>query len=1049
MKKYLLLFLIIINFPLILNTTPISESFAKSIAIEFLKQNISFQDTTFVRLAYKESVQKESSNQTFAGFYVFNYSNSSFVIIAGDDAAKPILGYSFENKFDAQNVPENALYWINNYKQEVNFIINNDIKQTPKIREEWNGINSKNSKKYKIQSGVTPLLKSKWSQSPYYNDLCPYDETAKTRAVTGCVATAMAQIMRYWGHPTMGSGFHSYTHPLYGTLSANFAATYYDWNDMPDELSKPNLAVATLMYHCGVSVDMGYGVGGSGAAGSVVVAPALVKYFNYDPSLSIKDRSSYSYTDWTNLIKEELLFGRPLYYQGYGNVGGHAFVCDGFNDGNFFHFNWGWGGASDGYFLMDALNPGSMTFNNGQSIVMGIQPPPEEMDMNVQIAEALKINSPTIDYGSGFNVTAIISNTALKEFKGDVTAAILSENNDFIDYIDISHNISLQNNELDTLTFATDGIVKMPTGKYKIYVLYKEKYGQWRQARSISPSEFKDFIEIQVFNNSKLALSSPIELSKSGKLMQGDSFNINLNIINNYDENFKGTILVKLINSENSQINSTIASYDEKAGLPPHTSYPNNLIFSIDSLAIMPGNYFLALFYKLENSDNTILVNSDTLLKNPIEVIVLPRPLAPDKYEPNNLIAEATEFPLEFSDNKCLISTDSANIHIQSDFDIYKIFLPVGYNYNIKMKVDNFEEDQETNEYTLKASLLYSFDGINWHNEYNNSSKKEIDLSGNTFVYFKVLPFFDGLIGTYKLNLNIERNEDSVAIMSVDGDLNFNKVPIDSFSVRELKIHNSSGYVLSVNKIYCPDGFVAEPSSFDLESNKDTTVKVTFAPTDEDEYFGNIVIFSNARNPHLIVEVSGIGYKKSSNTAILNIEGNLDFGNVSIGKTKILTMTLVNSGNSNLTINSITYPTGFSGNWKGTLLGPNKKQDIIVEFAPTKLKYYTGSIIINSNFTDGTNTISVSGTGVAPLSINDFDNDAAFICAPNPASATLNLVNIPENYTQFEIIDIFGRKLIKGQVATQIDVSQLQTGTYFLILFGDSKTPKQLKFVKM
>jgi hypothetical protein len=1048
MKKYLILLIIINSFSL-LNSAPIEEGFAKTIAIKFLKQNIALQDTNLVILAYKENIRNESNNKTIAGYYVFNYSNSSFVIIAGDDASKPILGYSFENKFDATNIPESAIYWLNNYKQEINYIVNNGITQTPKIKEEWDEINSKNSYKYKIQAGVTPLVKSKWSQSPYYNDLCPYDERAKTRAVTGCVATAMAQIMRYWGYPTMGSGFHSYTHPLYGTLSANFAATYYDWNNMPDALSGPNLPVATLMYHCGVSVDMGYGVGGSGAAGSIVVAPALIQYFNYSSSLSIKDRNSYSYTDWTNLLKEELLFGRPIYYQGYGNVGGHAFVCDGFNDGNFFHFNWGWGGASDGYFLIDELNPGSMTFNNGQSVVIGIQPPPDQMEVNLQIAEELKINNSSIPYGSGFSVSAVLLNNALDEFTGDVAAAILSENNDFIDYISVIHNVDLKNNQLDTFTFSTDGIVKMTPGNYKVYILFKEKYSQWRQAQSANRSQFIDYINIQVFNNSKLVLSKPIELNKTEKLMQGDTIQINLNVINKYDENFKGTIYLKLINTENSQINSLIATYDEVQGLAPNASYTKNLEFSIDSLAVMPGNYFLAAFYKLENSNSNLLINSNDKSINPITVVVLPRPLTPDKYEPNNLILEATELPLEFTDNKCFVSTDSANIHIQTDIDIYKVFLPVGYNYNIKMKVDDFEEDQETNYYTLKASLLYSFDGMNWKDDYNNSPKKEIDLSGNNYVYFKVLPFFDGLIGTYKLNLNIERNEDSVAIMNVDADLNFNKVPIDSFAVKTMKIHNSSSYLLSVSKIYCPDGFIVDPSSFDLEPNKDTTVKVTFAPTDEDEYFGNIIIFSNARDSHKILEVSGIGYKKSANTAILNIEGNLDFGNVGVGKIKLLTMTLHNYGNSTLKINSIIYPMGFSGNWNGSSLGPNKKQDVIVEFAPTKFKHYAGSIVIDCNFTDGTNVISVSGTGVDPLSVDDFSSDDELICSPNPVESTLQLINIPENYSQFNIIDIFGRTQITGKLTETIDVSQLHPGTYFLLLTNNQKPSRQLKFVKI
>jgi len=192
---------------------------------------------------------------------------------------------------------------------------------------------------------------------------------------TGCVATAMAQVLKYWNYPSQGSGSHSYTHATYGLLSADFGSTTYNWTNMPNNVVSSNNSVATLMYHCGVSVEMDYSADGSGAYSGDVV-PALVNYFNYSPNVEMKSLNSFSTANWIMMLKAELDAHRPVYYGGDNGTEGHAFVCDGYDTDSKFHFNWGWSGSANGYFAIGALNPSlSYKFNSNNEAIIRIKPP--------------------------------------------------------------------------------------------------------------------------------------------------------------------------------------------------------------------------------------------------------------------------------------------------------------------------------------------------------------------------------------------------------------------------------------------------------------------------------------------------------------------------------------------------------------------------------------------------------------------------------------------------------------------------------------------------
>ncbi|GHT34077.1 hypothetical protein FACS189434_09600 [Bacteroidia bacterium] len=330
------------------------------------------------------AVSNPVSQSETVPFYIFNSGTNGFVIVAGDDNVRPVLGYSYEGNFAPDNIPPNARQWLEGYRQQVLYTIENNISATDEIRNEWAMYESGN---FETAAIVEPLLQTKWNQEPYYNQLCPYDYSANEQIVTGCVATAMAQIMKYWNYPEMGTASHSYTprtHPEYGRQYANFGNTAYQWSYMPDQLNSSSTdeevnAVATLMYHCGVSVDMDYDLkekGGSGAFVISAISPvthcaeyALKTYFGYKNTLRGIEKDNYTLTAWINLLKSELDAEHPVLYSGYNTGGGHAFVCDGYDSGNYFHFNWGWGGEEDGYFTVSGHD-----YSSNQQAIIGIVP---------------------------------------------------------------------------------------------------------------------------------------------------------------------------------------------------------------------------------------------------------------------------------------------------------------------------------------------------------------------------------------------------------------------------------------------------------------------------------------------------------------------------------------------------------------------------------------------------------------------------------------------------------------------------------------------------
>ena len=322
--------------------------------------------------------------------YLFASEKGGFVLTSADSRIQPVLGYSLNENSLRSDGELNAafVYWLESYDAQIQAVM---ADESAREHPQWSLLLAGTTPKAVYETAVGPLLETEWGQCPYYNNLCPANASGE-KTVTGCVATAMGQVMRYWQWPDMGVGTHSYTSPNYGVQSADFGATTYNWSHMPTSLtavsdSISTMAVATLLYHCGVAVDMMYGTlsqGGSAAydivySGYNLNRPcaenALRTYFKYTPALYGAEREHFTDTEWAGLLKNEIDHRRPVLYGGTSAYFGHEFVCDGYDTNGFFSFNWGYDGDDNGFFSLSnvAINA-YYSFNNCQAAIIGIEP---------------------------------------------------------------------------------------------------------------------------------------------------------------------------------------------------------------------------------------------------------------------------------------------------------------------------------------------------------------------------------------------------------------------------------------------------------------------------------------------------------------------------------------------------------------------------------------------------------------------------------------------------------------------------------------------------
>lgn len=386
-------------------------------------------------------------------FSVIGYEKGGFVIIPNDDAYPSVLGYSHK-KYQTSNA--SGFSW---WKAAIEQVLN-DASYPSHVSAMSN------------KTAASPLLKSLWGQNSPYNNLCPSDQNGELYP-SGCVATAMAQVMKYHGYPAMGKGT-GYYNAQSVTTQVTFEGVNYDWENMLDVYVKGQYsdeqanAVATLMLHCGASVQMQYNSGGSGAY-SYNAARALKNSFGYSDGLQMKYRDYYSTSEWMSLVYGEIDAMRPIIYSGMDvNNGGHCFVIDGYDEQGLVHVNWGWDGVNDGYYNIELLNPSSYTFSKSQSMIYGVGQPEDNIEYQSEVVS-------TSDFEmTRFQSKLILSdgnyyNFSYQAFNGTFAYILVGNNTTEVLASSDNQNVSMSL----SLTKPIVSFVQLPSelsdGTYRIY----------------------------------------------------------------------------------------------------------------------------------------------------------------------------------------------------------------------------------------------------------------------------------------------------------------------------------------------------------------------------------------------------------------------------------------------------------------------------------------------------------------------------------------------------------------------------------------------------
>lgn len=528
-------------------------------------------------------------------FYIFNRPNEGgFVIASADDRLPAVLGFTESGSYEEGKENANFRYWLGEYACE----IESYLKEDPKVGHYVQGARPLDNEP------IAPLMTTKWDQGKPYNNQCPYDSYAHATAVTGCVATAMAQVMKYHNWPINPTGVHN------GYIFNN---TTLDWDQMIDVYENGHYttsqadAVALLMRQCGVSVDMQYSYYGSGAYANDVQV-AWRDYFGYNPGLEHHFRDYYSYREWKNMVYEELSTNGPVIYFGQSSQGGHAFVCDGYLGNDFYHFNWGWGGYQDGYFLLNALNPatggaGSSAggYNADQSIYTGVRKA-DGSDYHIQ---EQAISTGAFEYNNGRfvitkspdNFNEIYNPQAYAITCGFGVKIVPFDGEGEPRYV-IAFNTTLgrwAGFDSMSLTMPT-----LPDGMYKVSPAMLTSYGEWKDVGV--PVNMQTYVTMEIkggkasyINQGAAAEGRPLLLAGSpvvtSKMYGYTSQVLRATVSNVGDGDFSGNIYMTL--------EDNVDPFGDSYSSWKWVSVPSHFSVDIDFTSeyqLMPGEYVFELF---------------------------------------------------------------------------------------------------------------------------------------------------------------------------------------------------------------------------------------------------------------------------------------------------------------------------------------------------------------------------------------------------------------------------------------------------------------------
>jgi hypothetical protein len=1065
---------------------PVDSKYAEKIAKNLYFERVNEFHEISLKSIKTDLVFTEIQNNSKL-YYVFDIDCSvdGYVIISADDDVFPVLGYSFEGNYMLENQPTNFREIMIIYEKQILEVISKGLKADRAIQNEWARLENQTIYRGTYRS-VSPLVTAHWAQGQYYNKSCPYDASSSydNRVLVGCVAVAMGQVMHYHKSPTTGSSSSSYYHNDYGSLSANYGMTTYNWSGMPNSLSTYNSSVATLLYHCGVSVEMNYGITGSGAYTSDA-ATALKSYFGYASSTTYQDKGNFTTSGWESLLKTELDNNRPMVYRGHGSSGGHAFVCDGYQgtSNNHFHFNWGWGGSQDGYFYVSNLNPGTYDFSTSQAAITGIVPG-NTSNVELSLYDAISVSPTTLTQYQSATVWVQHWNTGTTNFTGDLRVALYSTSGQFVELIDSFNNVGLQSGYYYTygIDFETSSINASP-GTYLVAAEYKPSGGSWTLLKEGS---YSNPVTVTIQGGTStydMRLYDSLFVYPK-PIVQNDSCFVWMDIANYGSSAFSGDLTVSLFDASSGQF---VEEIETRTGLSLNSMshWTNGIWFVSGSIQASPGDYLLAAHFKPSNG-NWTLVDEDMYL-NPISVKVISKAQMPDPYEVNNTQTTSYAFTPSFVGNAATISTDSSNFHNETDIDYYKIDLASGYNYTISMRLHDNYNSGNGKTYSCDAVFAYKY-GANWSAYFDDEEASDFVATDGGTVYFEVSPYFAGVEGTYLLEVEISRvqagDPDLVVINEVASPTTIQSGENITVSCDVKNVGSSASsssvikYYLSSNSSYdAGDVEMGFDNVISLAKDGSTTVAEEFqipVSTSAGQWY--ILFYADANqsvtedNENNNIGVQQISVFKGEPDLIIQSKS-LNPATISVGGAVNATCTIKNQGEDDASACVLKYYLSDNTNLDGADI--ELGSDNILGLTPASSSASSENLIIPSNTANGTwyilfeidanhqvtesdesnnveySILNVTGnTGVQQAN----SLESAIRIFPNPASNILSIhfENAVENI-QGQLIDFSGKIVyhFDARQITQksIDISKLPSGLYHIRLTADHQM-YEYSFVK-
>lgn len=699
-------------------------------------------------------------NKTVGNLYVFS-GGDGFVVLPADDAAPALLAYADSGEFDMAGNPGLA-YWMEYYNREIEYMQSHGIKASQTTRST-------------TKQEIAPLIKTEWNQEAPYNALCPKVNGKET--VTGCVATAMAQFMKYYNYPEHGKGTHSYDWSVGNEkLTFDYENTTFEWDKMTDKYGsnsseESKAAVAKLMYACGVSVDMHYDVGDSGAA-TMTMGSSLIDIFNYSPALWMPNRNYYGIDEWEDMIYADLAKGMPVLYSGQGTAGGHQFICDGYSSDGFFHFNWGWGGMSNGYFLLTALNPadlgvggGAGGFNSDQIATLGARLP-QSGDKTVYIfynSEGFTSDVTTVNAGEEFGGKGMFYNFSLATMPdgsrmglkftasdGTVKYADGPDVNGYKPY-DGRANIPVQFPELADGTYTITPAL--------------EVNGEWSDIRMPvgEQSEITAVVNggVATISNASAATVAVTDINVASTIYKSQKFPMPFKIQNTSSEEYYGNVTPVLFDSNGNAIaESEERPVDVQAGETQDISDYIAEFTAVENQDFTDGEYILVFCDDSGNSVSSPVVVTVQTLTAETQIVVTGLKL--DEATP---ISDTDTVNFEFT-----VGCESGMFYGQLGLFIFPS--SGGTDVYGKMTENIYLPAGESKTLTVSTNLADLKDGEYMAGVYNGDSQM------TDMVYFRIdratsglneIEGDNGIVKAYDLNGNVYLNPTAPGIYIING----------------------------------------------------------------------------------------------------------------------------------------------------------------------------------------------------------------------------------------------------------------------------------------